>query len=430
MRIVIIGNGVAGITCARHARRRAADAHITVIGDETPYFFSRTALMYAFTNAMGRRDLEPYERSEYRRQRLDLVHSRAVRVDTAARVVHTADGHAFPWDRLVLAVGAQPRRGTWPGLDSCPEGVLHFVSMGDLDRWEALAPTTRNAVVVGGGLIGIELVECLVHHRIRTAFLLRDPWYWPVALGREESAIVTRALTAHGVEVLTNENIARVEPDSNGRVATIHTTSGRALPAQVLGVCIGVEPALSRLPEFDVAPQTDRGVLVDSRFRTSLEHVYAIGDCAELRDDAGTTRVETLWYTAKRHGELLGQHGLFGDSVHHVPPVFFNSSKFLNIEYTTVGVTQDAPAGTPSIRLHDDARGVSVRIVHDGRRVLGLNGLGSRWDHSVWTQWVHEERAPDWVERHLAASQYDHEFGRLRLDRLQRDELPIVRGVH
>lgn len=429
MRIVIIGNGVAGITCALAARRRSADAHITVIGDETPYFFSRTALMYAFTNAMTRRDLEPYERGEYKQQRIELVHGRAIRVDTSARVVTTADGRELPWDRLVLATGARPRRADWAGLEACREGVLPFVSMRDLDRWEALVPTTRDAVVVGGGLIGIELVECLVHHGIRTTFLLRDPWYWPVALGREEAALITRTLGAHGVDVICDDRVARVDADTNGRITAVHTSAGRSLAAQALGVCIGVEPALDRLPQFDTPPQTSRGIVTNAAFETSLKHVYAIGDCAEVCDATGATRVETLWYSAKRHGELLGQSGLFGDTVSYVPPIFFNSSKFLNIEYTTVGMTQDAPAGTPSIRLHDDARGISVRIVHNGERVLGLNGLGSRWDHSVWMKWVHEQRPPAWVERHLAESQYDHEFGRLRLHRLQRDELPIVRGA-
>lgn len=430
MHIVIVGNGVAGISCALAARKRDASARITVIGDETPYFFSRTALMYAFMNRQTRRELEPFERHVFTKERIELLFDAVVDLDADEKNVTTRGGRKLPYDRLVLAIGAVARQASWPGLAQATEGVVNFVGMYDLDRCEALVPSTREAVVVGGGLIGIELVESLVFHGIYTTFLVREPAYWPVALGPEESARVVAGMQKHGVHVRLSDEVASVVTAPSGRVARVDTVGGEQLNAQMLGICVGVTPAIERMKSWRTRPETRRGIVVNEQFATSLPDVYAIGDCAEISPPGESPFVELIWYSAKRHGVLLGGHHLFGDTTPYRRPVFFNSSKFFDIEYTTVGAVMECPDGTPTIYLSDERRNASVRIVHDGARVLGFNMLGARWDHEVLVRWVEEKRAPAWVEAHLTEAQFDVEFGRLRLERMLRRELPLKRGAN
>jgi len=422
LRIVIIGNGVAGTTCALAARRRDPDASITIIGGETPFFFSRTALMYAFMERMTRRELEPYERDVYRRMRIELVHDWVREIDLASRVVHTETRQKLPYDRLVLALGSKPRALDCVGVDEVRSGLVNFVSMQDLDACEGSVPRAKHAVVVGGGLIGIELVECLRHHRVPTTFLLRDPYYWPAALGPEEAALVDKEFRRIGVDVRYGETITAIDTDSDGAVRSVDTTAGDTLACDLLGVCVGVEPRLELLRSGDAGVEVLTGIVVDETFLTSAPDVFAIGDCAEIRRRDGTSQIETLWYSAKRHASLVGAHNLFGDGLFDAPPVFYNSSKFVNLEYTTVGDLHDHARGAPSILFEDTRRAMTIRIVHDGDVFLGLTAVGSRWDHELLQRWVQQRRSASFVEQNLASASFDVEFGRPAWRRLKRRE--------
>jgi len=197
MRIVIIGNGVAGMEAALAVRKRQPTWEVTLISEESDHFFSRTALMWVFSGQMSHRDIEPLERDAYERLGFRRVRARAIGIDPVNRRVPLAGGQrSIPYDRLLIASGSRPRPGPWPGGDA--RGVGHFVTLQDLDWYErevhggasrsggppradAHAGTStsdspyrlrevaaerrgqlaRQLAVIGGGLIGIEAVEVL-----------------------------------------------------------------------------------------------------------------------------------------------------------------------------------------------------------------------------------------------------------------------------
>ncbi|NQW61417.1 MAG: NAD(P)/FAD-dependent oxidoreductase [Deltaproteobacteria bacterium] len=428
MKIVIVGNGVAGVTCAMTARQRDPHAEITIVGGETDYFFSRTALMYSFMDRMTRRDLEPYERKAYAEQRIALLRDWVIDHHADAKTVHLSSGTTLHYDKLVLALGATPNRFGWEGINDVKDGLVHFVSMQDLDACERLTPTTREAIVVGGGLIGIELVESLLHHGVKVTFLIREPYYWPLALGREEGDIVTEQLRAHGVQVRYMEEMKRIEVDAAGRVSGVLTNKGETIPCQMLGICVGVRPSIDRLKAFTDPPQLSRGVVVDETLQSSLPDVFACGDCAEIQPIEGRSYVEMIWYSAKRQGRHVAAN-LFGDQLRYAPPIFFNSSKFFEVEYTTVGEVMSLPEGTPTLFRKHPTKPLCQRILHNGDRVLGFNMLGSRWNHEILERWIRERRSPAWVVAHLADAQFDVEFGRANLASCIQRELPLAKEL-
>lgn len=436
MRVIIIGNGVAGISCALALRRQDAAAHITVVSKESKYFYSRTALMYAFMDRMMMDDLEPYERRAYEKQRLELVQDRVTAINADAQQIVLEQGQLLPYDKLVLATGALPNFVAWPGLEdvahrhrgeSLPElGIVHLVSRQDLEACEQLVPTARRALVVGGGLIGIELVECLVHHGVPTTFLIREDTFWPDALDRRESDLVVAHMRAHGVDVRLGESIAQVERDASGRVAAVVTSKQDRLPADLLGVCVGVHPNIAWLKQGAPGLRLGRGILTDRYLRTSLAGTFACGDCAEIDLKAnspaeleanarGAGFNELNWYAAKRQGSLLALNVL-GRLKPYEPPLFFNSSKFFELEFTNVGnAQQDAEHHPATVLVSPDNKAI-LRIVHDdtpGQRVLSFNVLGARVDHAVLSQWVEEQRSLREVLGRLAQAQFDVEFGRV-----------------
>ncbi len=426
---LIIGNGVAGIEAALAIRRRLApsEARITVVSDETDYFFSRTALMYAYMDMMRREDLEPFERGTYARQAIELVRDRVVDIDADSDAPHVElqSGGTLPFDKLLLAVGARPRLFPWKGVDDLTEGLVHFVSMQDLDHCERLTPSTREAVVVGGGLIGIELVECLAFHGIRTTFLVREPYYWPMALGSEEGHIVSEHIRSHGVDLRHSEEMVEALADESGRVRAVLTDKGEEIRCQMLGIAVGVASNCGWLADTTTTIETGRGIIVDRSFQTSHPRVWAAGDCCEIDFGQDSKVTETIWYSAKLHGRLAAA-SMLGDHIEYVPPLFYNSSKFMDLEYTTVGDVIVVPEGTQSLFRKHPEKPITQRIVfRDDGTVIGFNMVGSRWDHTILERWIRERRHWKWVNAHLDDAQFDVEFGRAPLKKFEEKVIPL-----
>ena len=411
MDYAIVGNGVAGITAALELRKRDPRAGITVISGETDYFFSRTALMYSFMGRLTRRDLEPYERGVYDAQRIQRVRGWVTDTDAQARTLKLDNGQSIAWDRLLLTTGSRPRRPQWRGLDRVRSGLVNFVSMQDLEACEAVARRGHKAVVVGGGLIGIELAECLRWAGMDVTFLIREPWYWPVALNRAESDMAIEHMRRRGVNVVTGETVTAIETDEQGAVTAISTERGTRHECSALGVSIGVEPAIDWLRNVSTPPRLGRGIVVDAGFRTSLPNVFSAGDCAELELPGHPPLVEQIWYSAKRHGALAAR-SMLGEPIQYAPPIFFNSSKFFEIEYTTVG--RFAP-GAHEFYFRYPGKDVSLRIAEQDGAVRAFNLLGSRWDHNQCEQWIEQRRSLQDVMDRLHQAQFDVEFGRLDL---------------
>ncbi len=411
MRCAIVGNGVAGVTAALGVRERDPRASISLISGESDYFFSRTALMYAFMDRLTRRDLEPYERGVFEAQRIERVRGWVKDLDADSSTVTLDNGRTLGWDRLLIATGSKPRRPQWQGLESVRSGQVHFVSMQDLEACEASVRRGEKAVVVGGGLIGIELAECLNWAGMEVSFLIREPWYWPVALSDPESAMAIAHMRHHGVNVVTGETVAAVETDARGAVTGVVTERNRRYECRLLGVCIGVEPAVEWLKSVATPPRMNRGIVVDAGFRTSLAGVFAAGDCAEVELGGGAAVVEQLWYSAKRQGRLAAR-SILGEPIEYEPPVFFNSAKFFDIEYTTVG------RFTGTMRefyCRLEGRDASLRLAEENGVVKAFNLLGSRWNHKLLEGWIGEQRSLDEVMIRLDEAQFDVEFGRLDL---------------
>lgn len=417
MRYVIIGNGVAGITAAFTIRAREETASITVISGESDYFFARTALMYAYLDRLTRRDLEPHERKVYDKQRIERIRAWVTGLDAPGHTLTLSTGRQLAYDRLLLATGSLPNRPAWAGIDQVRDGLVHFVTLQDLENCERLTKFGGKALVVGGGLIGVELVECLHHHGMEVTFLVREPWYWPAALGEPEGQMITAHLQRHGIDVIHNEVVGRVDVDGSGRATGVETESGRRFDCELLGITVGVHPAIEWLAKVTTPPEVRRGIVVDTGFRTSLPDVWAAGDCAEIQFDGRAPLVEQIWYSAKRQGDLAAR-SMLGDRVSYAPPVFYNSSKFFEIEYTTVGSFRIA--GAQDFHARVPGREVSVRIAVAGGAVAGFNMLGSRWDHNVFERWIAERRPLDYCMERLDQAQFDVEFGRQDLTSIRR----------
>lgn len=410
--IVILGNGIAGITAAREIRK-LGDDRITVVSAETDHFYSRTALMYVYMGHLEFQHTKPYEDWFWQKNRIDLLRAQVTEIDFDHKTLKYSDTQTLPYDLLILAVGSQPNFFGWPGQHL--RGVQGLYGKPDLDRMEADTKGIRQAVVVGGGLIGIELCEMLLSRNIEVTFLVREESFWKSVLPAEESAMVTRHIREHHVDLRTSTELAEILDDGSGRVRVVVTKTGEEIPAQFVGIAVGVSPAIGFLENTPL--ETDRGILVNQFLQTNLPDVYAIGDCVQHRTPPkGRKPLEQIWYSGRIMGETVAQT-LVGNQTPYQPGVFFNSAKFFDIEYQTYGdVANFLPADGPesSFYWEHGAGKIGLRINYrsDTGAVTGMNTLGIRQRQEVWQRWIAEQKPISYVLEHLPQANFDPEFFR------------------
>ncbi|MFC7358041.1 NAD(P)/FAD-dependent oxidoreductase [Jejudonia soesokkakensis] len=412
--VVIIGNGIAGVTAARHIRK-LSDKKITIISAETEYFFSRTALMYVYMGHMRWTDIEPYEHWFWDKNNLNLKKGYVEKIETDSNTLYFKEGDTLTYDTLIIASGSTTNTFGWEGLDS--DGVVGMVSKQDLEAIEKYAPNNKEckrAVLVGGGLIGVELAEMLRTRNIEVTFLIREEHFWSGVLPDDEAAMISRHVKSHGVDLRNNTNLDKILSDKNGKVRAVVTKeTGEEIACDMVGICTGVKPSISFLANSKI--ETDKGILVNRRLETNIKNIYAIGDCAQQREAIGHRKsIEAVWYTGRMMGETVAQT-ICGNPIKYNPGHWFNSAKFFDIEYQTYGwVFSGDHKKENEMHFHwhhaDDTKCITIAYDKNSNHFLGINTFGIRMRHDVFNSWLNEQREVDYVINHLKEANFDPEF--------------------
>lgn len=412
--IVIIGNGISGVTAARHIRK-LSDKKITIISAEADYFFSRTALMYVYMGHMKFEHTQPYENWFWKKNRIELKKGYVKTIDTNTKTLHFETSDSLKYDKLIIATGSKPNKFGWPGQDL--KGVMGMYHKQDLESLEHYAPNNdvcKHAVIVGGGLIGIELAEMLNSRNIPVTFLVRESSFWNGVLPEGESEMINRHIKNHHIDLRLSTNLKEIISDENGCVKSIIIEeTGEEIPCNVVGLTAGVTPSIYFLKGSHI--ETGKGVKVNQFLETNIEGIYAIGDCAEQHEAIGFRRtIEAVWYTGRMMGETLAQT-ICGNKTAYKPGHWFNSAKFLDIEYQTYGWVNSS-RNKPDYEQHfhwkhdDDTKCITIAFDKNTHLFLGINTFGIRMRHENFDKWLTEKRDLDYVLKHLTEANFDPEF--------------------
>lgn len=409
--IVIIGNGISGITAARHLRK-LGDFRITVISSESKYFFSRTALMYVYMGHMNFEHTQPYEDWFWEKNTIDLLNGQVIELKYVEKQIILSDDFAFDYDELIIATGSKPAFYNWPGSDL--RGVQGFYSKQDLELLETNAPNNKQckrAVIVGGGLIGIELAEMLHSRDINVTMLIREDVYWGNILTKNEGMLLGKHIASKGIDLRFNTNLKEINADEHGGVGSITTTSGDTIACNFVGISTGVVPNIDFLKSSGL--DIDKGVLVNQYLETNLQSIYAIGDCAQQRVSLPNRKsVEAVWYTGRIMGQTVAKT-IAKTRTPYQPGVWFNSAKFFDIEYQTYGNVSATCGGTEQQLYWEDNSGKkSITLAFDKNSLtfLGITALGIRLSHPLLEQWLSEKKDMSYVIDHLPELNFDPEF--------------------
>lgn len=415
MKIVILGNGVSGITAARFIRKRS-DCDIVVVSDESDEFFSRTALMYIYMGHTRLRDTQPYEAGFWDKNRIQRLRARIQHIDFDQKTLETTDGRSIAYDKLLLALGSQSNKFGWPGQDlDGVHGLYHLQDLEAMERHTAamLPPSAHRsgAVIVGGGLIGVEMAEMFHSRKIPVVFLVREGDFWNNVLPPEEAAMITRHLREHHIDLRLQTELREILDDGHGKCRAVVTSSGETIECGFVGLTVGVSPNIGFLK--NTALETNRGILVNEYLETNQPDVFAVGDCVELRHPPeGRRPIEAVWYTGRMMGETVA-HTLTGGRTAYKPGIWFNSAKFFDIEYQVYGdIRPQLPDDQATLYWeHPDGK-KSIRLNYERQtgRILGFNLMGVRYRHEVCEKWLQTGAPIEEVLQRLGLANFDPEF--------------------
>lgn len=343
------------------------------------------------------------------KNKINLVHGLVTSVLPSSKEITLSNTEKIKFDKLVLATGSKPNKFGWPGEDL--DGVTGLYHKKDLENLEQWASKTQRAVIVGGGLIGIELAEMLRSRDIAVTFLVREKTFWGGILPFGESQMINRHILEHHIDLRLNTNLREILSDEKGHVKGIVTDQGETIYCEIVGLTAGVSPNIDFLKDSGIA--LSKGVKVNRYFETNIKDIYAIGDCAEQHEGIDLRRpIEAVWYTGRMMGETLAQT-LTGTPTEYKPGHWFNSAKFLDIEYQTYGWVWVNPKENEAHFYWEHPKGKkAVRIAFDreNRTFLGINTFGIRMRHAFFDQVLTEKQTVDYVVTHLSKANFDPEF--------------------
>ena len=284
--------------------------------------------------------------------------------------------------------------------------------MQDLENMEAYSTGLNRAVIVGGGLIGIEMAEMFRSRDIPVTLLVREQSYWSNILPKEESAMVTRHIKDHHIDLRLGFNLGEIVDDGKGKACgIIIKETGERIDCGYVGLTAGVSPNVDFLKDTNL--KIERGISVNNNLETNIPDVYAIGDCASISEPMpGRRPIEAIWYTGRMMGEVVA-YNVCGKAVSYDPGIWFNSAKFLDIEYQVYGDVLAKPPEHHGTFYWEHSDGdKAIRLVYDinDKTILGFNLMGIRFRHEVCEKWIKEKTPLEKVVEDLSLANFDPEF--------------------
>lgn len=333
MKYIIIGSGVAGIAAIEAIRSVDASGEVMMIGDDPHGFYSRPGLAYYLTGELHDKALFPRSANDYRKLNFRYVKGRVKNI-LRERHALELDGQAqLPYDRLLLAVGAQATLMKVPGAEL--EGVLKLDHMEDAKRILKHARRGRTAIVVGGGITALELVEGLVARGVKVHYLLRGDRYWSNVLDEQESRIVEHRLQEEGVKLHFHSEITEVT-GKKGHVSGVRLADGKTLKCDMVAYAIGIRPRVELAKQAGL--EVDRGILVNEFMQTNDPLIFAAGDVAQVYDPStGNSVLDSLWGPARQQGYSAGLN-MAGKKTAYVRSAPFNVTRLAGLTTTIIGM--------------------------------------------------------------------------------------------
>jgi len=370
MTYVIIGAGPSGVTAAETLRKVDPVTEIILIGGEPEPPYSRMAIPYLLTGRID--EAGTYLRKSdryYEDRRIEYRQGTVETVDSASKLVKLSDGTVQPYDKLLIATGASPINPPIEGLDL--PGVHHCWTLEDARRIIDLAREDADVVLMGAGFIGCIILESLVRRGVNLTVVEAQDRMVPRMMNEAAGTMIKDWCVEKGIRVLTSTKVTKLA--KSGEKLSVSLDNGERTDADLVVVATGVKSNIDVLQGTGV--KLDAGILVDETMRSSVENIYAAGDCAQGLDfSTGAWEVHAVQPTAVDHGRIAALN-MAGRSAP------FKGSLNMNV-LDTAGLISvsfgrwDGVEGGDHAESADPQNFRYMRLEFDGDRVVGALSLG------------------------------------------------------
>lgn len=381
--IVIIGNGIAGVTAADHIRRRHPECEIHLIGREKNHLYNRMGISRLIYGRSAMQGLYLLPDSWYDEHNITCwLNTHAVKLDTENRKVRLATGEELEFDRLIIATGS---RSFIPKIEGF--GVNGTFSLREAEdamniRNYVQLNNSQYAVIAGGGLLGLEAAYAVHKLGLRVTVLERGQWPLQRQLDQKGGNILKNYLDGLGLEILTESEISLLNKGSNNIVTEAVLKDGRIIKCDLFLICAGVQPNKELAAEAGI--QSGKGIIVDGEMRTNTNNIFAVGDAAECN-----SQLFGLWPVAVEQAEIAAVNATGGKSFYkgYVPTTML---KVVGAEVTSVGRFDPLNEGDSEIIPEEKGENKYRKLVINNGRIAGAILIGYPLEAPIVTKAVKE----------------------------------------
>jgi NAD(P)H-nitrite reductase large subunit len=356
---VIIGNGIAGTTCAQMLRQNDISCDIQLLTNEPYPLYNRVSLPRFLQGLLPEQKVMIRSREWHEELRISLLtETVATHLDPDERVLYLDRGGPLKYDSLLIATGGWANKLQVPGVDRASR-IYNFVTLDDTKDLIAAALESKHAVTCGGSFIAYELTEGLNVRGVHVTWLMRGPYWLRTILDEDGGRLVDAIATRHGVEVMHGEEIAEVMA-ANGVPQRVRSKTGKEYPAEIIGVGLGLTLNHGFVADTGIVRNT--GIVTNEYLETNIPGIYAAGDVAEFYD-ATTQQHHTMgtWDNALAHGRVVavnmaGGHEPYLDVPTYTSPLFDTNIAVMGVAESNNPELHSISRTTPGDKGNQDYR--------------------------------------------------------------------------
>jgi NAD(P)H-nitrite reductase large subunit len=383
---VIVGDGIAGSSAAETLREEDPDADVTVITDEGEALYNRILIKEFAKGKLPEAPISIHEPEWYAERDIDLqLNTYVTEVDPEGHEIHTHEGDTFEYDKLLVSTGGTPAH--LPVENSDADGIHHFWTFEDARAIREHADRAQTGIIVGAGLLGIDLAAVCAAQEIDAHYLMRGNRWWRYALSLEGAEIIHDALEDHGVTPVFESGVDRFEVADDGHVEAAIDPDGNRYGGEFCGVAIGLDFNTEWLQGSGI--ECDDGVVVDEYMQTNVEDVYAAGDITQFYDTILGARTQNgAWGSAKEQGSTAAKNMVADDEAEAFRWVSSYSITHFDFPFLSFGHPTLGDDGAERTYSDSEWRRLAFK---DGKLIGGVL-IGDLAPQSKYKQLIREKR--------------------------------------
>ena len=383
---VIVGDGIAGSSAAETLREEDPDAEITVITDEGEALYNRILIKEFAKGKLPEAPISIHEPEWYEERDIDLqLNTHVTRVDADAHEIYTHSGDTYEYDKLLVATGGTPAQ--LPVENSDADGIHHFWTFQDARAIREHAEASNTGIVIGAGLLGIDLAAICAAQGLEANYLMRGNRWWRYALSEDGAKIIHDALAERGVTPVFDSGVDRFEVDDEGHIVAAIDPNGDRFEGEFCGIAIGLNFNTEWLHGTGV--ECDNGVVVDEYMQTNVDDIYAAGDITRFYDTiVGDHAQNGAWGSAKQQGAVAATNMIADDAVEEFRWV--SSYSITHFDFPFLSFGHPTRGDDEAERSYGD--GVWRRLAFEDGKLVGGVLIGDLSQQSAYKQIMREER--------------------------------------